>query len=470
MATTDKKESWRYLDKAVDQLLTDAIQASASKESPPELLHAYYEIRSWANVVRANYLYGAKGEQGIDTYREYLKEARKDAEKVLNEMRPRNLTDAYVAQGNALEDLAWLCHEESLWDSALEAFGNAIRESHSLHPAPLVSHGRTNYKRFRYSSRKQSDLAAAEKDLATACDVFQLSHNKDAEAEAHLWLGQVYLAMSDDVKAASNILQGIKLATGGWLGYAKYVVESEIATAVSLKDPEHAIHLFAAAHEHCGLLRERNAARRPERVDLLPRSWVAEAKAYQRDEKPKEARKALDQALKAYDKELAGRHQPKVEDVKLLLGRSLLVLSNPELEREDLKRDEPDSVADALEAAKLSAEAKLDSGLQAQAYYQAGWAHYDNGLIAERDDSWSDALKNFRKAINAAPANPDSCRWRNYAGMACLRLMLKAGRDTQQGQEYEGKARGYFTEVQNDPYATDSGRKEAEAYLGKLSR
>src|SRR5207245_6877374 len=141
----------------------------------------------------------------------------------------------------------------------------------------------------------------------------------------------------------------------------------------ALKNAEQAVRLFKAAHEHCRLLRERNAAPRPELVDLLARSWVAEAKAYQRDEKPKEARKALDEALKAFDKELAGKHQPKGDDVKLLLGRSLLVLSNPELEREDLKRDEPDSVADALEAAKLSAEAKLDSGLQAQAYYPAGW-------------------------------------------------------------------------------------------------
>jgi serine/threonine protein kinase/tetratricopeptide (TPR) repeat protein len=467
--TTDRKQALPYLDKAVNKL-TQAIQVSASKQIAPELLPAYYEVRSRANVLRANYLHGAKGEQAIGTCREYLQQARADAEKVLKEIRPRNLTDAYIAQGNALEDLAWLCHEESLWDPALDAFGNAIRESHSLNPVPLVSHGRTNYKRFRYGSNKQSDLAAAEKDLATACDVSQLSHNKDAEAEARIWLGQVYLAMNDGVKAASSILQGIKLATGGWLGYSRHVVESEIATAASLKDPRQAFQLFAAAHEHCRLLRERNAGPRPELVDLLARSWVAEAKAYQRDGKPAEARTALDQALTAYDKELAGKHQANVEDVKLLLGRSLLVLSNPELEREDLKRDEASSVADALEAAKLSAEGKLDSGLKAQAYYQAGWGYYDKGLIDELDDSWSNALKNFREAISAAPANPDSWRWRNYAGMACLRLMLKSGRNTQTGQEYEQKARGYFTEVQNDPNATDSARKEAEAYLGKLSR
>jgi serine/threonine protein kinase/tetratricopeptide (TPR) repeat protein len=462
LAATDRKESLGYLDKAVDTLLTNAIQVGAAKNNPPELLHAYYEIRSWANVVRANYLYGAKGEQAIGIYREYLKEARKDAEKVLNEMRPRDLTDAYIAQGNALEDLAWLCHEEGLWDPALDAFGNAIRESHSLNPVPLVSHGRTNYKRFSYSSKKRSDLVAAEKDLAAACELFQLGHNKDTEAEAHIWLGQVYLGLADDVKAADHILQGIKLATGGWLGYSVYVVESEIARAKTLSGQQ-GVPLLQAAHEHCRLLRERKAAPRPALVDLLARSWAYEARALATDEKPAKARKAFDEALKAYDGELAGKHRPTIEDVQLLLGRSRLVLNEPELEKQDLEQTEPQCAADALEAARLAEEGHLSGELRAQGYSQAGLAYYDKGIFSK-------ALKNFKEALDIAPAHADNSLWRNSAGMACLRLMLKADRTTPQGQQFEKEAREHFGAVLKDPKASNASKKQAETYLEGLDR
>ena len=171
-----------------------------------------------------------------------------------------------------------------------------------------------------------------------------------------------------------------------------------------------------------------------------------------------------------YDKEIAGKLQPTSDDVSLLLGRSRLILGYQELEVNDLKQDKPKAIADAVEAAKLALEGKLSSQIQAQAYYQVAWGYYEKSDIAELDDSCAKALENAKEAVRLAPASPESWLWRKTAALACLKLMLKAGRDTAEGQKYEADAIEYFTSVKDDKKAPTGEHRKAQDYLTKLRR
>src|SRR5207253_3087792 len=111
-------------DQAVKELDT-AIKIGEGEDPQPELLHVFYQTRSAANVVRANYLRAFKGDAEKFTFTKYLELARDDALRVINDLKPEDLSYAHRQLGNALEDLAWLCKQNDLWDPAAEAFGKA---------------------------------------------------------------------------------------------------------------------------------------------------------------------------------------------------------------------------------------------------------------------------------------------------------------------------------------------------------
>jgi tetratricopeptide (TPR) repeat protein len=400
-----------------------------------------------------------------------LEQARDDALKVLNEAHPRDISMAYLALGHAFEDLAFLCGENS-YDQALDAYHKAILESHSLDPVPYVSRGRTYFKRFSAGRGRPLDLESAERDLKASCQLLQSTKKADVEAEARLWLAQTYLEMNKDREAEDHITRGISGAEGGWLAYAVFVVGKEYQKAAASGDREQSLRMLKASRKHYEMLREKKAASRSILIGMLAQTWLTEGKIYDRERNQAEAGARYNEVRKAYDSALGQNPQPNVEAVQLLLWRTDLVLGNDQMKKADLARERPQSITDALTAARLAKEANLPRGWEAGARYRAGLVYYEKGLSADRDaqeEMFRNALKSLREALRLDPSSAAICQWRNSAGMACLRVKLMiADKSPEEARRLVQEAIRYFTEVIRDPKATDAQRTYAENVLSSL--
>ena len=228
VVTSDIKLALDLEDQAVKELDT-AIQDGEGEDPQPELLHVFYQIRSAANVLRANYLHDLKGIAQRSTYTAYLERARDDALRI-KELKPEDLTYAYLQLGNAYEDLAWICKQEAEWDLAADAFSKAIEASHELDPVPWIGRGRTSYKRFE-ADKKVAHLPAAESDLKKALKLVEAGDKKDEEGECRTWLALTQLHLGKYPEATAMTERAIKAVTGGWLPYVRQIIREELSKA-----------------------------------------------------------------------------------------------------------------------------------------------------------------------------------------------------------------------------------------------
>jgi len=173
-----------------------------------------------AEIEMANYLY-FMGKTKDPRIAEALTDAVSNAKQAI-ELPYDYLYEAYKAQGNAQEDLAWLCERQGFWDLAIKSFEQA-RDVKTDYLQATVNQGRVHFKRYKpfdVVRGRAADLENAIHDLRDACG------KPNAIAEGFHWLGLALAEKPESLpEALTNLKQALKLAA-----------ESDDVTALTYMD------------------------------------------------------------------------------------------------------------------------------------------------------------------------------------------------------------------------------------------
>jgi serine/threonine protein kinase len=297
---------------------------------------------------------------------------------------------AWVARGNALEDIAWFFGDKDKYALAIDAFEKAIPRP-TRWPQPWLGRGRCRYRWV--VSGAQSDtkrtLDAAVQDLK---DAIAKAPDSPEVAEAWYWLALIAqqpprpkLARADECFA-----NAVKLARNGQLRvWLEFALEGRAQVALDQKNA-------TAARDRAGELQTLNA---PGAARIRGRSFELDQDA--------------EKALEAYDRALPKLSEVGPEHVLLILDRAAFLLSDL---ANKLPAGSQPKFRSLLPLLDQAAKVTPDRQLRAAARGRAGIIRYRVTLIengaADKNDLQDQALKDFADAIGLAPKHEDGWIWR----------------------------------------------------------
>lgn len=338
----DNAERRKLLDEALANVNTAVNRTE--KEDPEQLRFVYVLNRSMIHLELGNY------EEDLLKRRALIHEAAKDGQQATRFNKTYQQL-AYDAQGNALEDLAFLGGEEpEYYGKACDAFTNALNTDLNR-AASLVNRGRCQYRWVALGGGESSKLESAATDLQRA---LELNPGENAQAECHFWLGKIALQRGLLV-AVNQRAEPYKQARAEF--------QKTIELGEKLTPPEWAENAW---------------------IELIPLSWSEAAETFAR--KPKEVAPQLKEA-KGYAERLRKSPAPLIrEQGNQLLRHTLALEADQLLELPPASANSPieqarghaatiEQLGDRYEATRIRAECYSQEGKPAEAArtYDALW-------------------------------------------------------------------------------------------------
>lgn len=389
----------------------------------------YLMLLATAHVEKANFTVDASYQK-----QKTLLLAATDYAKQATEIKDRDYPHlAYMAMGNALEDLAWLIGQvepEMLnkYDEAIEAFSEAVLAREQT-AEPFLARARCSYKRAAESFQGAKYLEAAESDVRRALEL-------NAEfAEAQYLLGMVQLYRAQYADAQQSVTTAYKKALEQkrtdelpTYAYARVIVAKVYAQSVADQAPkaEEFSEQLALARELAEGLIQEGGMPSPtfdlskEATCTLAETYLVESLA-KGINPPDESRQAMRKlAFETFARGLGtdDLSQVKATDVSLLTQRAYARLL--------LRVDTHLALQDALRAAELAMKPQD----RARALGFAATARKmlivpSNTTAQQRNTAYDLIAKELRQARGLAPAgHPDRPGWKSLL-MEALRDQLR---------------------------------------------
>jgi len=340
---------------------------------------------------------------------------------------------AYLALGNALEDLAFVAGgDPENYDKAIEAFSEALRLSHHANPAYSLARGRCKLRATQFGKRNGKLLDSAVEDLD---DVIRRDANS---AEAYSYLGQVYLLQEKYASAEKNLRRAIELAPSSYtkefylaktLAKLGKTAEADVCFAAALRLARDAgsVLYYDCLDAWTPTINPDDPATGSRSdalgamADELSRSDVSSPQAKVLVGLVRESQRRWSEAVKAYDEGLASPNVASRNDLKysFLYRRSkanynlLVGQQDPAKQQQTAAGIGDRFFLDAEEAARWAA----DDSQRACALAQAATARAWLAMKMDRGDPkaqaiWAKAKELYRNAIRLAPNHPDGWSWR----------------------------------------------------------
>jgi hypothetical protein len=380
----------------------------------------------------------------------YLEEALKDAEAAVR-LKYTHLDYAYVARGNALEELALLAGEKGRYAEAAAAFTEAIALG-TGHAKYWIDRGRCLYKQATYGG-EGAYLANARQDLEAALAKKPKPYE---EMEACYWLGALCAGQTPPEFARAEEYYGrsMKAAsqqTGGY-GWERIILSNwaGLALARYKSDPkaEAATDYLEQARERASSL----AARARTRDDAA--FGVAAGRLLVDVGKAHEARNEPLQALAVYKKALADLAWAKAAEVPLLSARNRLLVAPgwQALLKEQGEKPEPGALLEGADrAVRQAQDPALTAADQAEAAGAAGLCYQDTANHPDTPDAKRQPYRErsivlLEQAVRIGPKSPGLWYWHTAIGEQCVRLMKQTA-DAERKQGYSAKARAHLNEA-----------------------
>ncbi len=426
-------------------------------------------LRADAFKDRANFLLDFQGNGRRDALDKAIADARKAAE--INDDRLQYR--AWIALGNALEDSAWIGKQSEDYLEASEVFKTALR----IYDDPTNVQNRIHLARcmikWEIDGGQEGHLADAKAELEYLIEYANL--DPTGQAKAHYWMSKIHTHTGNFAEADKSL----ELA---WKGMkdnpriTKYDFSVCVADRVKLSlraaelaprgtnvDPNEtsAETYLANAVYYARELESYDASKA---VVLQGVGLAKQAELFKSQGDTEKSRKKLDEAMAIYSKQLGRSDLEDRQRSALLLGRCDLIITS-ELQSEDFAKETPQSLTDAIEAAKL---AKL-TGAEGDYAAAKGWSGFVLVEISQpprrrledldTNPLYSTAINDLEEALKLAPKHDSAPRWRYSVGYAMYlkSLVLKAHPTRQPTRELIQKADQYLKlAAEGDP--TFAGR------------
>ncbi len=325
---------------------------------------------------------------------------------------------AYVALGNALEDLAWLVGDEpeKNFTAAIDAFSHAI-DSNLAAAGPWIGRARCFYKAVADVKLDPKFLGRTSEEALQAAisDLEQAKQLQPNLVEPYLWLGKANQQLGKFAEADAALGDAVRMAEEQKLRErGMYLIEWA-------RNPM--LNPALSADERSKLVRER-AEKLKAAPDVGGTSSAKQAtlligEVLMGEKKFPEAIKEYDSALADYDKLPADKpldpNKSDGADVSLLLARAYGRLNLPETQW-----NLPAAEGVFKDAARI-AQLKPGPHFEALASWYAANAKSRSlkstspTITAEKKKEFFDtALADVKKAIDAAPNDPGSYEWRTF--------------------------------------------------------